>query len=94
MWQVVQEVSLVGSWNKLKYDSDATATRKLVKEVYAEISNALKQAEIRNQTLAHHLTSIVCSPNCINAGLLSPDPESVRKLLARDPDKKQRNSNH
>jgi hypothetical protein len=67
--------------------SDTRVTRESVRVIYAHVSNALK-SKTANHALCRHLTSIICSSECLATGVLFPSPESVRKLIERDPVKK------
>jgi hypothetical protein len=77
-----------------KTQADSGATRNTVKWVYSEVSQAFKQPKINTRVLAHHLTSIICSPNCRTTKTLSPTPESVRRRIERDPVKRKNKSSN
>ncbi len=86
--RIVFELAVLRLYTKENPDSESKVTRELVKAVYSLVSAALKRRKVLNQALCHHLTSIICSPNCVTTGVLSPSPESVRQLLDRNPVKK------
>lgn len=86
--RLMVETALLRLYTEEKPDSDSKATRESVRMVYSLVSDALKRDKVSNHALCHHLTSIICSPNCHITGVLSPSPEGVRKLLARNQDKK------
>jgi hypothetical protein len=92
--RLMQETVLLRTCTEEKSEADTKATRNTVHWVYSDVSSALKSAHVIHRALEYHLTSVVCSPRCIITKVLSPDPESVRKLLARDPDKKARQSSN
>jgi hypothetical protein len=84
----MSEMAILRIYTEEETVSENKATRGWVTSVYSEISRALREARIENHTLFCHLTSIICSSNCLTTGLLSPSPEAVRKVLARNPVKK------
>jgi len=92
--RVVYEIALLRMFTEERQESDAKATRELVKLVYSDVSHAFKTAKVRNQALCFHVTSILCSPNCPATKTLSPTPESVRKLIERDPVKQKNKSSN
>jgi hypothetical protein len=91
-WRLLDELLVLRTYVDLKPEAATIATREAVTGVHREVCGALKTANVKNQTLAHHLTSIICSSNCLVTGTLDPNPESVRKILARHPDKSSRKS--
>lgn len=87
--QLINEAALLRMYTEeSEPDSDSKATRDSVRMVYSLISDALQRGNVSNHALSCHLTSIICSPNCLTTAVLSPSPESVRKLLERNPVKK------
>jgi hypothetical protein len=92
--RLMYEVALLRMFTDERQESDAKATRQFVKLVELDISGALEKAHNRNKALAYHLTSILCSPNCLITKTLSPTPEGVRKLVTRDPVKKKNKSSN
>jgi hypothetical protein len=86
--RLMVEAALLHVYTEVKQDSDSKATRESVRMVYSLVSRALKTSKVSNDALCHHLTSIICSSNCLTTGVLSPSPGSVRKRLARNPVKK------
>jgi hypothetical protein len=68
-----------------KQQSDTEATRNSVGWIYSAVARSLKTATSKHHALSCHVTSIICSPNCTTTKALSPTPESVRKLIERNP---------
>ena len=85
------EVAVIRVYTESYPLSDTTVTRNSVCAIYAHISEALK-SKTANHALCRHLTSIICSSNCLATGVLFPSPESVRKLIERDRVKKKKKS--
>jgi hypothetical protein len=79
---LVSEVGTISFYLEERLPSERETNSERVTSVYSEISHALT-AHCNNHALFCHLTSIICSSNCLTTGLLSPSPEAVRKLLAR-----------
>ena len=86
--RIIFELAVLRLYTRENPDSDSKATRESVRTVYSLVSDVLKRSKVSNHALCHHLTSIICSANCLTTGVLSLSPESVRKLLARNPVKK------
>ena len=83
--RLMVEASVLHVYTETKPCSDSKATRASVRNVYRLVSRALEIGKVSNHALCRHLISIICSANCATTGVLSPSPESVRKLLARNP---------
>ena len=84
--RLMLEIVLLRECTEEKYESDASATRNSVKTVYSTVSDAFKMHA--SHALCRHVTSIIFSPDCVTTKVLLPNPESVRKLLSRNPVKK------
>jgi hypothetical protein len=85
------EAALLRAYTESYPLSDTRVTRESVCVIYDHLSKALK-SKTANHALCCHLTSVICSPNCLATGMLFPSPESVRKLIERDRVKHKRKS--
>jgi len=92
--RLLDELLVRRTYIDLKPEPDTVATREALTGVYWEVSSALRTANVTNQALAHHLTSIICSPNCLITGTLDPNPENLGRSFARWADKTSRKSRH
>jgi len=91
---LMSEAALLRVYIEEKPQSAAKVMRKSVEAVYSEISRVFKKAKITNRALCFHVTSIICSHRCLTTKALSPTPESVRKILERNPVKDKNKSSN
>ena len=77
------EAAVLRAYTESYPPSDTSTTRFSVCAIYDHLAEALK-SKTASHALCCHLTSVICSPNCLTTGMLFPSPESVRKLIERD----------
>lgn len=91
-WRLLDELLVLRTYIELKPETTTMATREAVLGVYGEVCSVFRTTNVKNNALACHLTSVICSPTCLVTGMLDPNPENVRKLISRQPDKSSKQS--